>query len=97
MVRNYDLIDEQRPLRETKEADGLILLTCLQGVHLLPHLLDSFKHELEPFAAILGAHDYFLDRAEHMRIAGLFPEVLQKRMNLRQHDEHFSAYCGLEE
>ena len=97
MARNSDLIDEQRPLRETKEAYGSILLACLQGAHLLPHHLDSLKHELEPFAAILGAHDYFLDRAEHMWITGLFPKVLQKRMNLREHDEHFSAYCGLDE
>ena len=79
MARNSDLIDKQRPLQETRKADGSILLTCLHGAHLLPHHLDSLKHELEPFAAILGAHDCFLDRAEHMGITGLFQEVLQNK------------------
>src|SRR5208282_6458336 len=49
------------------------------------------------FTAILGAHDYFLDSSEHLRIANFFAQFFEKRMNLRKHDEHFPAYGGLEE
>src|SRR5208282_6738676 len=78
-------------------ADRFTCLACPCRGPLLTHGFQSLERELQPLTSKLGAGDDFFDVAEHLRVAHLFPQLFQERIDLGEHKHHLPADCRLDE